>query len=538
MHRYLIGVQEMSYYYEQMYLYLAYYGSASEDVIQEMDPFGTFLSYAEEGKGPAAYIHDHIAEHMPTGRFDDQAYDTVTRYIAYCEGALEEGLLEDYRQKAQDKIEKALTNLHSYADELDLSFDRFIEQYIGKSVTEDDIRKALEYREIAALHTEYLYETYMDEATDADLKAYMTAHKADFFSSEYYAYPLASREMMDLVNDCSTLEEAGLAIADYYIEANYKRCYTKFFQGEIPVEDPDPEKTRENVRLTILSLMELCDDDPVLTDDGDDSYSVATMKMVNAILASAVDEEENTVREMLELFTEPDDMTVERVTYTDPADKKATPLSQWLFLDGRQTGDFKAISVQTTTDQTVTTLYTLCIAKDVLLLDTEKTCDAYYVRLTDDPVSTDGYTAFGKAERMYKELKDIRDVDTFKVRYEELLADYMPGYSTDPRELISYDSLDASAPSLAEWLYTESRKPGDMAILSPDEDDEESKYTGYYFVYFIERNQETWWEKSHSGFSYEQVDVYYEAMKKQYGVDVVYDPDYAPETTDTESTTT
>ncbi len=537
-YRYLAGLQELSYYYEEMYLFLAYYGSAAESYIEMMDPFGTFLEYVKAGKSPAAYIHDHMAEHLPAGSFDENAYNSVTRYLAYCEGAMSEGLLDGYREAAAETVEENMKNLQSYADELDISFSRFIASYMGKGITESDIREALEIREMAALHAAHLFEIYAETATEDELKTYMSAHKEDFFTSTYRAYPLADRDMLNAVNACSSLKDAQIAILDYYINARYHRYYSMHFSGEVVVEDPTPEQTREDIRTTILAICDLTDAGEVFVDGETDSYRMAARKVVESLLGSEATAGENTetVLEAIEQLSDMEKITVQTATYVDPADENATSLDQWLFLPGRAAGDFSALlSTEVGDDQTAELTYVLYIADEILLLDQEKTCDAYCVMLTDDAVSDNGLSALGKAEKMYKELKDLRDTDTFLPRYEELINELMPGYSSEPIEMISYQKLESSAPSVAEWLYSESRKPFDMAHLRSDEQADANEDVNYYFVCFIQRNAETWLENSRDGVGYDKLETYCQDMTKQYHVKVVYDPDHTPETTESET---
>ncbi len=528
-HRYLIGVQEMSYYYEQLYLYLAFYGSEAEDTIKQLDPFGTFLDYANAGKSPARYIHDHIAEHMPQGHFDKNTYNTVTRCLAYCEGAREEGLYEGYAEDVKPKVEENMASIRTYAEELGLSFDKFLAQYMGKGVTEADVRASLELREIAALHSTQLHETYAEGATEAEMNSYMAAHKEDFFRSYYLVYDLADKVMLEAVKGCGSMEEVRLAIADYYFDRRYDRYYEVLFEVEDAPADEDPTQTRADVYATFLSLSGLSTDEAIFTAEETDGYRKTARQLTENLLQSTIGsgEDASTVSGEIARLGKLNEWETEVADYADPYASSSSLLEQWLFLPGRREGDFTAVAVEETTEVgTSSTVYRLYIAEETMVPNPERTCDAFYVRLTDDAASAvDGLTAFGKAERMYRALEGIKDPAAFETKYRELMAKYMPGISADAREMISRDDLDASAAPLAEWLFGEERFPGDLGIFAPDEDDERG---GYFLAFYIERNRETWVELSRDGVGYDKLEDYCELMTERYGIEIRYAEGYEP----------
>ena len=158
------------------------------------------------------------------------------------------------------------------------------------------------------------------------------------------------------------------------------------------------------------------------------------------------------------------------------------------------------------------------------VLDTEKTKDAYYFQLTDDKEeNSEGkkLTAAEKAEAMFAELEEA---DKKAEKFDELAEKYgmTEGYSA-LAENITEENAESTSEKLAEWLYAEDRKEGDIVLIKTD--DKEAKY---YVAYFVEENEETWRVNARAGVTSEKIEAWFENAVEKYNVTV---DTKAPETT-------
>ena len=161
------------------------------------------------------------------------------------------------------------------------------------------------------------------------------------------------------------------------LEDNYK---TNFTDKELE-DTAGKDKTRADVRATLLALNSIGDVKPVFTASQTTDYEKAAYKIVNN-LSSLVKTEVAKVTEGTS------------ANYADPTESSATDLQKWLFAAGRAVGDYKVIEStststnSTTGEQTTTITNTWYCVEKTMVLDEELTKNAYYIKLTDDAEGT------------------------------------------------------------------------------------------------------------------------------------------------------
>ncbi len=600
-YRYINGQQEFSYYYQYLSMYLSLYSSYYDDtnsllsMINNMDPMGgTFVQYVAAGKSGLEYVYDHIEAYIKPsagqeGRFDEGAYSMLRQVLVYCEAARADenpDLYNTYKAEVQDDVDEQIEDMKETAKTLGVTFSSFRKRYMGDGVSEKEIREALEMQLIAAKYAEKINNEFLyDKTSTEDAEKWRDEHKADFYISSYFSINLYEKALYEDIKECMTLDEAAIAIADYYFEKNYDEQYKKYFgDTKNPVEDPNKDQTKKDIRATVLALHKLGDSKAVFTSSDTDDYKKAAYKVATGINTSTTTNK-TSLKSEVEKITKRSEKTPTETAYVDLTDTSSTysDLQKWLFKAERKTGDFEAITTSSTSSGTTTTSYTLYIAEDIQKWDTEKnlefTKDIFYIQLTDDTTAdetkegettvSDPKTAAEKAEIMYNALKDIKDEDEFADKWAELIEQYEPssvgGSAASIRENVTESSL--SDANLKAWVYSSLRNPGDLAILplsaedqaiedaaadkadeetdveteteaetetetkadEKDEDKEEEE-DDIYLVYFVKENLATWEEDAREAIASDKLAEWFEAAVVKYNVSVDYEFETETET--------
>lgn len=476
------------------------------------------------------YANYMIPNYVGSGSFDADAYSYAEQYLTYCEGAMEAGLYDSYKDEVSEDIDAYIDGMKETAKINGVSFNKYLDQWIGNGVSQGDVKTAMEYYYIGIKYAEKLQEDYSTAATDDDIIKFRDENKAQFYTTKYTSYKLINNDMKAAFDVYKTIDEVKTAIVDYYINLKFKDQYKANFTDKKVEDTAGEEQTKIDIRTTLLALNEIGDAKAVFTDKDTDDYKKAAYAVVKALNAS--------------ISTETAKVKESTAAWADPKGENATDLQKWLFADGRKEGDANLIETKTETkdkDGKTTTTYSYTwyvVEEDVMVLDEEHTKNAHYILLSDDKEGTEGaMTAAQKAEAFYKALSETKTPEKFA----ELVEKYAPGYSSELVERISYEDMKASYEDLAEWLYEDGRKEGDITNIPVKGDSKNpDKVTGHIIAYFVDENDETWKMNSRDGFANQSVTEWYEEAVKKYGVTVDYDfeaehegHDHAEETTAT-----
>ncbi len=465
---------------------------------------------------PAQYANYMIPNYVGSGSFDATAYSYAEQYLTYCEGAREAGLYDEYKKETEADIDSYIEELEANAKANGVSLSNYLKQWIGTGVSKGDVRDAMEYYYIGIKYAEKLTEDYSDATTLEEIEKYREENKSSFYKTEYTSYKLVNNDLKKAIDACKTVDDVKTAIINYYVDQKFDRLYKTNITDKKVEDTAGKDQTKADVLTTILALNKLGDAKEVFTSDKKGDYEKAAYTIVTSINTTA--------------GTEVKKVAESSAAYADPTGKNATDLQKWLFGAGRKKGDFTVLETKTTSEdsagkETTTTTYTWYIVEDVMVLDTELTKNAYYIRLTDDDAKVEnGKTALQKAEEFYKELEATKTEEKFK----ELVEKYVPGTTATLSEKISHKSIKSTSEVLADWLYADGRKEGDITKVEVKGDSKNpDKVTAVYIAYFVDENEETWKMNGRDAVANEKVTEWYDAAVEKYNVEI----DYEPETT-------
>ena len=504
-YRYHVAQNQL--YYQYMYIQ---YGMMT-------DPTG---GYVKNGLMDAAtFINYMLPSIKGDASLDASAYAYAEQYLTYCEGAMEAGLYEQYKNETKADIETYINDLSETAEAMGITLPGYLKDYVGTGVTKNDVKTAMEYYYIGIKYAEKLQEDYAGAATLDDIKKHIEENKANFYSAKYTTYKLVTSDNADFlaaVKAAKTPDEVKTAIVDYYLNQKFEDQYKAKITNKNIEDAAGKEQTKADVRTTLLAMNKVGENKAVFTDKDTDAYKKAAYELANII--------NNSVK------IETAKVTETSAAWADPKGTSATDLQKWLFGDGRKADDFTVLEAKTTSKdkdgkETTITTYTWYQVDEPLVLDTEKTKNAYYIQLTDDASTVENaMTATQKAEAFYNALSESKTPEKFK----ELVEKYAPAYSAELIEQISHKTMKTTNEALADWLYEEGRKEGDIAKFEVKGDSKNpDKVTGYYVAMFIDENEETWQLNGRDAIANEKVLEWYDEAVKKYNVVI----DYEEETT-------
>ena len=483
----------------------------------------------------ADYANYMIPSTVGSDAYDASAYAYAEQYLAYCEGAKDAGLYEQYKADIQADIDEYIEGLKETAKINGVSFSNYLKNWIGKGMTEGIVRSAMEYYFIAGEYATKLQKDYSDAATTAEIEKYRDDNKSSFYTTAYTAYKLVNNDLKDKykIDECKTAEEVKTVIVKYYVDTKFEALYKTNVTDKNIEDAAGAEQTKADVLTTILVLNNLAGKDAdgneikaVFTDKDTDAYKKAAYTICTNINTSAK--------------TELNKVTESTAKWSDPTATSATDLNKWLFGEGRKAGDTKVIATTTTSKdsttgkETTTTTYTwYVVGEDVMKLDTEHTKNAYYIYLTDDASTVEnGKTGAQKAEAFYNELKDAKTAEKFA----ELVEKYAPGYSAELSERISHESMKSSSEEFADWLYEEGRAKGDITNIAVKDSTDSTKITGYVVAMYDGENEETWTLTARDAIAEEKLTAWFEEAVEKYNVVIDYEPETTASTTASSTT--
>ncbi|MBQ1246053.1 MAG: hypothetical protein IIX90_05405 [Clostridia bacterium] len=487
------------------------------------DYYGVTKMYASG----AEYANAMIPQTVGSGSFDAAAYSYAEQYLTYCEAATDDNLYEQYKNDTADDVDTYVEGLRNLAKANGLSFSSYLKKWMGNGVSERDVRTAMEYYYIGIEYAEKIQAGYEDSTTLEEMEKYRDENKANFYSTKYTSYKLVNNDLKTAIDACKTADEVKTAIVDYYLNQKFDDLYKKNITEKNITDEAGKDATKANVRTTILALNEIGENEAVFKSDATADFDKAAYTICTTINTSAKIE----VNKVAETSA----------AYADVTASSATDLQKWLFGTGRKVGDYTVLETKTTSKdsttgkETTVSTYTWYLVEEVMVLDTEHTKDAYYIKLADDAEGTkDALTAVQKAEAMMEALKADKSPEKFK----ELVEKYAPGYSSEMIEKITFESMKSVNEDLANWLYDESRKEGDLISLEAKEDSKDAdKVTGVYICLFQEENEETWKMNARESVASQKRAAWYQEAVKKYNVVVDYTPETTAATTTTATTT-
>lgn len=544
--------------YSSLYYNCLYYSYGMTSYASDI--FGDLAYY----KGyPDLYALDHMINYLSI-MSDDGAYTTAKNILVYCEGADKAGfeITAEKREEAEKNMGAiSLETLKATAKGYDKTLSSFLSQYVGTGVSKGDVEKLTDMYVKAQLYAEYKGEELENAVTDKEAEEFRDRleNKGSFFFTEYVSCKLPSGDwvtdkVMEAAKECKTLDELKKVLLETYLNSELTDTVlnTNFKENNNVTDAPKTEdgevdnaKIKADLLASLLYRAELSEEKTVFDEAWDtekkENKSDVTLaegyvKVGDELVAKMYKEAKTTVITLEE--------TDGKTFYADPTGKDATDLQKWLFGDeGRKEGDVTVIKTETTgssssssSTTTKTTTYTWYCIKDgdrVLVYDTEKTKDGYYVELKDDTAPKDGETETDATTGEEKEVltKDEKyalieaagGLDARKKVFKDKL-------SSSERTNLTESTLEGVGEELAEWFFSADRKEGDYARITVGEGDSKKEYA----VLFTKENDETWLINAKSGLASERLTEWFDAMV----IECHYKADYEPATeTETEAET-
>ena len=475
----------------------------------------------------ANYANAAIPSTVQSGSCDESAYNYAEQYLTYCEGAKAAGKYAAIKANIAADIDEYIKGLEETAKANDVSLSKYLKNWMGNGVSEKDVRTAMEYYYIGIEYAEQLKDEKAAGLTEADLIKYRDENKSSFYSTKYTSYKLVNNDMKTAMEACKTVDDVKTAIVNYYVNQKFDSLYETNITKATVTDTAGKDKTKADVLTTILSLNDLSEADAVFTSTQTTDYQKAAYKIVTSL--------NTTVKTELGKVTENGSSN-----YTDPKTAKEGTLQAWLFADGRAVGDYKLIETKTTstgTDgkETTTLSYTWYQVEKVMVLDTERTQNAYYIKLTDDAKDVEGgLTATAKADAMYAALSAAKTPEKFA----ELVEKYATGSSSALSERLSFETIKGTNEDLAKWLFEDTRKNGDITRIDVKDTKDEKKITACYIALYDSENEETWKYNSRDAQASKLVQDWYDDAVVKYHVVIDYEPETEPATTPATTTAT
>lgn len=503
-----------NYYYTEFYyeyMYMAYG--------MQPDTYGVTKMYSS----PDAYAAAMISSNEDF--FEDEVYTTVKQYLTYCEGAMEAGLYDQYKDEVAADVDAYIQNLKDAAESQLITFGQYLKQNFGNGITEGEIRTAMEYSYISAKYADKLFDDFSDKVTLEQIEDHVKENKGTFYTTTYTSYPLLVNDKVtfrDGIKACQTADEVKNFLVGYFMEENYDDLYKVNFTDK-KVTDSDATKTKNDVRTTLLALNKIGDAEEVFKSTDTDDYKKAAYAIVKAINTDLSKE----IAKVKETTT----------GWTDPDAETTSSVLKFVFGDGRKAGEVHLASTTTTKDGKETTTYTwVLIGEDIMKCDEEKTKNAYFIQLSDDKEGTEGaLTATQKADEFIAALEKDKTAEKFA----ELVEKYAPGYAGELAERISEANAKKNNEDLAKWLFDEKgRTKGEITKIEVKGDTtDKDKVTGCIVAMYEDENEETWKLTARDTLANKELQKWYDEHVTEYGVDVDHEFATTAETTATEATT-
>lgn len=573
----------------QQWMYYAYYNQSGASSFQQSYPT------------PQDFIYSMMPTYVAAGAYDGQAAITAGNYLLYCELANAENFSnEALNEQIEAEIDASINLMKENASALGISLNTYLNRYMGNGVSKKDVRNALRVQFLAAEYMEARLDEISDKLTEEELKEYREANKSAFYSTKYNSYQLSDEKMYNALKDqeIKTLEDMQLAIVNYLVNSKFDDLYktnvldkteteTSTETGAEKAAEPEgsesesaTESTSETESATEAETTK--DPDEGLTEEQKAAKAECKEKVIETILAlnkigdnkeqyTSKDTKEypivttinTTVSAQLKLINEKGSSAYQDLSKEDVS-KNATDLNKWLFdtKTPAKADDWKIISQEkTSTDsngkETKTTTYTWYLVKEAMVIDEEKTKEAYYILLKDDTTGDNKKTAEEKADALLEALKgnlnksdaelleELKSNKAYKAQWdngsisEKYLKDKItPGNfdllasaaANTSGNSYYYESIKdardeknpAATDSLYKYLFDSEHEEGDYdKILSTEEKDGKTTTVGYYVVYFVGENEETWMKNARSAKANEEMTDILEQAKKTYALELV-----------------
>lgn len=158
----------------------------------------------------------------------DDVIESIKVYVAVCDAAYAAGV--SLEESDVTTVNAAIDEMKALQEEYEYpSLKSFIKTFLGKGMSEKDIRRALE---LTALYNKYstIKQVEFEKAvTLADLETYRTQNPESFYKIDYLTFAAENEVFAQkLTSEATTPEQFKNLILENHFEENYKTVYNKY----------------------------------------------------------------------------------------------------------------------------------------------------------------------------------------------------------------------------------------------------------------------------------------------------------------------
>jgi len=172
----------------------------------------------------------------------ESALSQIEALVLFAELAIENGIT--LTDEENSSIDKYMEDIAAEAASANTTTEAMIEEYFGKGVTEDTVRKCCELQELSYK----AYTAFMDNLTfeDSELEKYYSEHSEDFMYLNYYAVDLSITIPEDATEEeARALKDGLIAEKDALIAAKtedeFRAAYTDYLERKYEGNDAKTE---------------------------------------------------------------------------------------------------------------------------------------------------------------------------------------------------------------------------------------------------------------------------------------------------------
>lgn len=393
--------------------------------------------------------------------FMNQAKTQVNDILLCAEKARAEGYELDEDEKKE--IDDSIASMKSYAEQNKISFGDYLASAFDKGVNEGDVRRALELSSLASKY----YKAYADtlEYTDEDLQNYFNENKHDYVKADYMRYTFTA----DIKSDATDAEKQ---------------------------QAKDDAKARADALAASKSVDEFTNSlKQYLTEQEEKS------RAENPSANEGENAEEKTVEE-----TVAEALENTKSTMSYPEKDSSDETAKWMFEDGRKAGDTRV--VEPAADAT-TFSYSAYIVTKPAYFDDYNAVNARHILFT-----TEKYESIEKATEKAQEVLDKfnagdKSEDSFAALAKENSDDSSVNENGGLYENVTKNT-SAYPESFVDWCFDDSRKVGDVGIVSTD--------TSVHIVYYSGVGEIAWKSVARTNKKSADCESYVDSLAETYKV--------------------
>ena len=397
--------------------------------------------------------------------FIDSAKSEVTQLFTLCEAAQKEGMSIDDADKAD--IEKTIDSMKTAASEAGKSVDEYISETFGDGLTEKDVRENLGQTTLASKYYKKIYDgfSYTDEQYEKTYSENKESYQYVDFLTFTFGYGTVDSSDSSVTVDEKQKEKAKAAadeLAKVKSEQKFKDYITKYLN-----ENPDYVNISSENSYT------------------QEEFDAAVESQVNAALK-------------------------QKYAY-----ETSTDAGKWLFDDSRKENETYLFEG--------TSSYNVVMILKTPYRDESILKNVRHILITADSTDTDEEAKKKADEEAEKKANEVYEEWKNGEATEESFAALATEYNaqSDPNSAASgglYKDVyqGEMVPTFNDWVFDESRKPGDTGIVKTD--------YGYHIMYFVGDSVAAWKSSADAVMRKDDYSKKYEELKAAVTID--FDDDY------------